>query len=387
VNNDAAGRAEAMLPLLRAQAADLDNKAAFPVAALGELRRNGLLGLLVPVEFGGLGADLTALVDVAQTLATGCLSTAMIWAMHCQQVDALVRHAGPELAASVLPRVSRGEIYLASITTEPGKGGHLLSAGAALDGDDILRVERDAPIVTGGEYADAFLITMRAATDAPEQQVSLVYAERDQLTLDARQGWNPLGMRGTHSVGLQLSGKVPAHQIVGRSGQFRDIAVDSMIVAGHLGWAACWLGTAKSALQDFIALMRSPSHPKPLDPRSDLKAARLARIRIDLELASAYLHRVTAEVSEARRTARSVDTTVTQIHLNTLKVIASELTFRSVDNLVQLAGLGTGYLRDAAIPLERHFRDLRSAALNYANDRLLTTTGSLTLLDRAVRLA
>jgi acyl-CoA dehydrogenase len=384
---DVSARTATVLPLLREHAAEVDAQASFPVAALTALRANGLLGLLVPKAFGGLGGDLAALADVAQSLAAGCLSTAMIWAMHCQQVDALVRHAGPELAASVLPRIARGELYLASVTTEPGKGGHLLSASASLLGDDFLTLERDAPVVTGGQYADAFLVTMRAAPDAADHQVSLVYADRTQLTLETRGTWNPMGMRGTDSVGLRLSGKVPSGQVIGRAGRFRDVALDSMIVAGHIGWSACWLGAARSALRDFIALARSPRRPRTVDPRNDLVSARLARIRMDLELAGAYLHRVVDEMIEARRSGQRIDTPAAQIHLNTLKVTVSELAFRSVDNLVQLAGFGIGYLATSAVPLERHFRDLRSAALNYANDRLLTATGALSLLDREIRLA
>jgi acyl-CoA dehydrogenase len=114
---------------------------------------------------------------------------------------------------------------------------------------------------------------------------------------------------------------------------------------------------------------------------------RVAQVRIDLELVSAYLNRVVAEVSAARAEGRPVDAEGIQIHLNTLKVAAARLTFQAVDRLVQLAGLSVGYLKDSPIPLERHFRDLRSASLNNADDRLLTATGALTLLDRAAHLA
>jgi acyl-CoA dehydrogenase len=64
--------------------------------------------------------------------------------------------------------------------------------------------------------------------------------------------------------------------------------------------------------------------------------------------------------------------------------VSSELCFRSVDRLVGVLGLGIGYQRSSPIPLERHLRDLRSASLNYANDRLLTAIGRLALLDREV---
>ena len=60
-----------------------------------------------------------------------------------------------------------------------------------------LFVDRDAPVVTGGAYADGFLITMRAAVEAAPNQVSLVYADRDQLEIQTRGTWDPLGMRAT----------------------------------------------------------------------------------------------------------------------------------------------------------------------------------------------
>jgi acyl-CoA dehydrogenase len=381
-------RAESVLPVLAAHAAHVDRTAEFPAESMRALRGSGLLGLLVPARQGGLGGDLTDLVDVAQMLAGGCLSTAMIWAMHCQQVDALVRHATDRLRKELLPRIARGGVYLASVTTEPGKGGHLLSAQAPLHDDGVvLTVERDAPIVTGGEHADGFLVTMRAAEDSPGHQVSLVYLDRKQAQAQTTGAWDPLGMRGTSSVSMHLAGAVPPHQVIGEPGGFRTVANESMIPVGHLAWSACWLGAARSALAGLVALIRSADRPRSLDPHSELTAERLSRIRIDLELVGAYLHRVRDEVLGERAAGRSLDTPVTQIHLNTLKVVAAELTFRGVDRLIQLAGLTVGYRKESALALERHFRDLRSASLNYANDRLLLATGALTLLDRTVRLA
>jgi acyl-CoA dehydrogenase len=388
MRTDAVRKAEELTDLLRSEAPRLDAEGLFPEKGLRALRDCGLMGLLVPHRYGGLDGDLGDLADVAQILAGGCLSTALIWAMHCQQVDVLVRHAEPALAGRLLPRVAAGELYLASITTEPGKGGHLLSAEAPLhEAGEQLRVSREAPVVTGGRYADGFLVTMRSGTGARPNDVRLVYLDRRQAVVEDGRSWNALGMRATQSGGLRLDGCVPAAQLVGEPGAFRAIAVESMIPAGHIGWAACWLGVARSALHDVIGLIRSPARPRGLDPRSDLVQERVAQVRIDLELVSAYLNRVVAEVSAARAEGCPVDAEGIQIHLNTLKVAAARLTFQAVDRLVQLAGLSVGYLKDSPIPLERHFRDLRSASLNNADDRLLTATGALTLLDRAAHLA
>ncbi|AEV87126.1 acyl-CoA dehydrogenase [Actinoplanes sp. SE50] len=387
LRSDVRQRAEAVLPTLAAHATRIDAEALFPVESLDCLRSSGLMGLLVPVEHGGLGGGIPDLIEVAGLLASRCLSTAMIWAMHCQQVDAVVQFAGPQLRAELLPRIAGGEVYLGSITSERTKGGHLFTSASPLEpaGDDFL-LDRDAPIVTGGAYADGFLTTMLAAPDAPPTEVTLVYADRSQMAIDQRGTWNPLGMRGTHSVGLHLRGQVPGTQVVGEPGGFRHVAANSLVPLAHLGWSACWLGTAKGALRELLAL-RAPHRPRGLDPKSELVAARVARVRMELEVVSTYLTRVCQEVMERRANSRDLDEPATQIHLNTLKVIASESCFRAIDGIVEIAGLAQGYRRDAAVPFERYFRDLRSASLNYANDRLLVATGVLSMLDRSVRLS
>ncbi|ATL86819.1 acyl-CoA/acyl-ACP dehydrogenase [Streptomyces samsunensis] len=370
--------------VLRKYAAEVDDRARFPVESFAALRETGLLGLVVPAEYGGGDAGLDAYVDVAQVLGGGCLSTALAWIMHCQQTDAIARFGGPELRERVLPRVARGELYIASVTTERGKGGHLLSAEAPLSvRDGRLRIERDAPVVTGASVAEGFLITMRESADLPARAVSLVYADREALSVTETGEWDTLGMRGTQSLGVRLSGEVAADQVVGGPGGFREVAVESVIPMAHLGWSACWLGAARAALSELVTGVRGPGRRGP-DTDSELVRERLARIRIDLELTSGYLHRVQQEVSAARAENRSLGETVVQIHLNTLKVAASELTYQAADRMMQFAGLAAGYSKTSPLPVERTFRDLRAASLNYANDRLLTATGSLMLLDRSV---
>ncbi|MDO0925025.1 acyl-CoA dehydrogenase family protein [Streptomyces sp. TG1A-8] len=376
-----------MVDALAQHAAEVDREAAFPVKSLEVLRRTGYLGYLVPEAYGGMGGDLAGLVTTAQAMAGGCLSTAMIWAMHCQQVDALVRHGTPRLRAEVLPRVAAGDVYLASVTTQAATGGDLLTADEALlDSDsagETVLLDRTAPVVTGGAHAEGFLITMRASEDAAEHAVSLVYADRADLEVVSTGRWNPLGMRGTHSGPLHLRGPVRRDDVLGTPGRFRAIAADSTVPVGHIAWSACWLGAARTV---FSGLLRHISRDPRQDTSSPLLRERLARVRLDLELVSACLGTVRQEIETIRASGGSPDSPAVRIHLNTLKLAASELSFTAVDRMMQLAGLSLGYSADSPLPLERAFRDLRSAALNYSNDRLWTANGALTLLDRSVRL-
>jgi acyl-CoA dehydrogenase len=361
--------------------ADTDREARFPVEALQAMRDSGLLGLVVPAP-DGLGGGLAETVRVSEALARECMSAGMVFAMHCQQVATLVRHTGEGFADGLLARVARGEVYLASVTTEAGKGGHLMSSESALSsGDGVLRIERFAPVVTGGAYADGFLITMQSPGATTPGQVSLVYADRDQLDLTVAGGWDPLGMRATHSIPMRITGEVPGSQVVGEHGKFPDMAVSVFAPYAHLGWSACWLGTASGALSRVVRELRADR--KRRDLKSDLLLHRLSRVRERLDGVHALIqHGIRVLDGGADPRSNSV-----QLLLNTVKLTASEQCLAAVDDLVELMGLRHGYLRNSPLALERALRDLRSASLNYANDRLRAADGALVLMDPEVRFA
>jgi len=362
------------------QAAATDRDATFPEETLDALRRSGLLGLIVPAEFGGLGGSVPDMITVAQELSRDCMSVGMIFAMHCQQVRAVVEHGSGSLRAAVLPRVARGEIYVASVTTEAGSGGHLLSSNAELlSGRSTLHLDRFAPVVTGGAHADGFLITMRAPDATSPAEVSLVYADREQLDATVVGPWNPMGMRATHSVPMKIVGDVPDDQVVGRHGEFRDIALRTFAPLAHLGWAACWLGTADGALTRTVRLLRDER--KHRDLSSELLLRRLSRVRQRLDSVHALIQHTSRVWAE--RPDDVLEPPV-QLLLNSVKLTASEQCLLAVDELVEMVGLRHGYLRDSSLGLERALRDLRSASLNYSNDRLHAGGGALVLLDQDV---
>jgi acyl-CoA dehydrogenase len=362
-----------------------DQDARFPCDALDAMRKTGLLGLMVPVEFGGGGGTLTDLADATIRLARVDMSVAMIFTMHCQQVVALARYGSRRLLEQVLPAITAGQVYLASVTTEAGKGGHLLTSAspAELTDDGALWIDREAPMVTGGMHADGFLITMQTPGATSPARVDLVYASRDQLRLDRRGDWQPLGMRATESVPMRLTGSVPDWQVIGQPGEFRSIATQTFAPVAHIGWAAAWLGAAAGAYSRLVRYARSEAGRRQLDPSSHLVLLRLAAPRARLEVVNALLrHSISVAGGQEDLSSAPV-----QLLLNTLKVRAAEECFAAVNELVLLSGLRHGYLTQSPLWLERTLRDLRSASLNYSNDRLLLACGSLALMDSEVRLA
>jgi acyl-CoA dehydrogenase len=364
-------------------ARETDAAARFPDEAMATMRRTGLLGLMVPAEFGGSGCDADVLVDATIELGRMDMSVAMIFAMHCQQVAAIARYGGDKLRHETLPAVAAGDVYLASVTTEPGKGGHLLTSESVTHAvNGTIQIDRDAPIVTGGTVADAFLITTRTPGATSPVQVDLIYASREQLTTRVLGGWQPLGMRATHSVPMRLSGTVPDWQIVGAPGEFRAIAAQVFAPLAHLGWSAAWLGTAAGALSRVVKHLRGTARGQ-LDLGSGITQARLASARERLDVTNSLLRHALSVV----RAGGDLSAPATQLLLNTLKARTADETFAAVNELIELVGLRHGYLTGSELWLERAFRDLRSASLNFGNDRLRLVNGSLAMLDSEVRLA
>jgi alkylation response protein AidB-like acyl-CoA dehydrogenase len=195
--------------------------------------------------------------------------------------------------------------------------------------------------------------------------------------------WQPLGMRASHSGALRLRGVVPGHQVVGEHGRFRDVVTATFGPLAHLGWSACWLGTASGALSRVLRLLRDPSARGSLNLDSELLLTRIARARQRLEVVNALLWRAEAVVAREPDLSRPR----IQLLLNELKTTAAEECYAAVDELVDAVGLRHGYLRSSPTGLERALRDLRSAALNYSNDRLYLADGKLALLDPEVRFA
>ncbi|UIJ58634.1 acyl-CoA/acyl-ACP dehydrogenase [Amycolatopsis acidiphila] len=371
--------------VVQKHAAEMDAAAEFPTAALTELRRQGLLGLLAPRHHGGLGGTLDDMLEVTVALGRVDLSVAMIFAMHSQQVAAIVAHAAQPFGDDLLAQLGDEGLYLASVTTEAGKGGHLLSAESQLgdDGDSVV-LDRFAPIVTGGAHADGFLVSVRSPRAQSEHEVSLVYAHRDQLDIVVSGAWNPLGMRASHSVALQLTGRIPAGQVIGAHGGFRRIAVTCFAPLAHLGWAAAWLGAAAGAMSRVVSLLRAPAERGRLNLESELLLARLSRARQRLETVHALTRHTAAAVSGAMDGGADLSRPRYQLLINSLKITASEECYRVIEDLIDVVGLKHGYLKDSPTGLERSLRDLRSAALNFSNDRLHLADGRLALLDPEV---
>src|SRR4051812_49092202 len=157
-------------------AVEVDRDARFPNESFAALRAEKLLSCYVPAEFGGLGLDITQVSQLCEALGHYCASTAMIFAMHQIQVACIVHHALAEpFFRDYAREISAKQLLLASATTELGIGGDTRSSICAVKiVDKHFILEKQCPVISYGEQADAVLVTCRRADDAPRNDQVLV---------------------------------------------------------------------------------------------------------------------------------------------------------------------------------------------------------------------
>ena len=376
---DLAERAAAAAQTAAAHAAEVDTAARFPAEALAALAEARLLGASVPVELGGEGLTLTALVDIARTLGAACSSTGMVFAMHHSQVLSISRHLGgsPALAA-LTGRIAREQLLLASATTEIGIGGDVRSSSCFVEPHgDRIRLVKNAPVISYGEHADIVLVTARRDADsAPSDQV-LVAVDRADLGLERTGTWDTLGLRGTCSHGFMLTADLPADRLVPTP--YEEISAETMVPVAHVLWAAVWLGMARTAVDAARRYVRAAARKSigSQPPGAMALVALVARLE-SLELLVADAARSFDERADDREALGQVGFLV---RMNTLKVTASEAVADIVAGALRITGI-SGFRNDGDYSVARIFRDAQGAALMVHNDRITAHTAQLLLVQK-----
>jgi alkylation response protein AidB-like acyl-CoA dehydrogenase len=142
-------------------ALDTDAAEVVPRELLDALAGAGLYGLAAPPEAGGLGASFPEACAVTEAVASGCLTTAFVWTQHHGLVRSLAAGGNPELAASLLAPLARGEVRagvaLAGLLPRPPLRAVPDAGGWLLEGE--------SPFVSGWGRIDVLHAAARAGDE------------------------------------------------------------------------------------------------------------------------------------------------------------------------------------------------------------------------------
>jgi acyl-CoA dehydrogenase len=365
-------------------AAAVDSAARFPAEAFAEIRKQRLLGIMVPPALGGDGATVAEVADICFILGQACASTALIFAMHQIKMACIIRHAkGSAALERILKQIAGEQLLMASSTTEGQAGGNVRSSEAAIgqEGEEIT-LERKATVISYAVEADGLVTTARRAVDAAaSDQVLLVLLKKD-YTLDRVQSWDTLGMRGTHSEGFALHVRASAQQVMPEP--YEKIHAQTMVPHAHILWGSVWAGVAAAATikaQAFIrnALRGSGGQMPP-------GAAHFTKAASSLRTLRSVLNSAMRSYQAAQSDEKTVAALEFQSMITLTKVQASELAVETVLAALRACGL-SGFRNDSEFSIGRHLRDILSAPLMINNDRILANlamTSVMTALPTTV---
>jgi acyl-CoA dehydrogenase len=376
---EAVARATSIASDLTGPAADdVDSRSRFPFETFEALQASGLLGTLIPVEFGGVGASLAEAGATVTSIARACSSSGMILAMHHSQVASLVRHGHTAPLQEFVADIAREQLLLASATTEAGVGGSIRESICAVKSHDLgFELEKAASVISYGSYADAVLATARRNEQSPPSDQVVVVCRPPGLRLDQTGEWNTLGMRGTCSPGFTLHATGSTEMIL--PVPFGQISEQTMLPISHILWSCVWLGIASAAVDRARSLVHAEAR-KNVDvaPRG---APALADLLLNYRQLEALVHDATNEFDRLDSSHRDGVPMAFTISMNSLKVAASKLVVDIVSAALALCGMA-GYVQGSRLSLGRQLRDAYSAVVMINNTRILADNAHMLAISK-----
>jgi alkylation response protein AidB-like acyl-CoA dehydrogenase len=332
---------------LAPHAAEWDRAHAFPRSLLDRLAELGLLGVCVPEEQGGAGADFLSYVLVLEELSRGDAGVGVTVAVHTSACTLpLLAHAGEEQRARFVPRLARGETIGAFALTEAGAGS---DAGSIVTRAERThsgwRIRGSKQWITNGAFAGTFLLFARTgAADAGARGISafVLDAEHVQVTREEEK----LGLNSSSTSDLAIDAEVPADRLLGEEERGFAIAM-STLDGGRIGIAAQAVGIAQAAYDTAreYALERHAFGRRIADFQAIQH--KLADMALELDAARLLVYRAACAKDAGRpHTVEGAKA----------KLFASEMARRQTAEAIQVLG-GYGYTKE--FPVERYYRDAK----------------------------
>jgi len=334
-----------------------DKSGTYPSESIDALRREGLLGLRLSKEHGGLGADLLTTCLIVEELAKKCPSTAMCYKMHLEASEVISRVATPDQVERFLTPMAKGEVLATVAGSETWTDGDNWTSTRQISpvrkvagGYQIENVRKS--YVTSADHASHFFFICRVGQDAPISDTSLLFVERNAIDLEILEPWNGLGLRGNESSPVRFNGFVPESNRVGpEHSAMREVTALFQPVLG-LTYAAAYLGVGSGAFE--LALREGnrkfANGSRRLD--SAVNQRRIADLATQLEGAQTLLHAVAHAFDSKRMTSI--------LPVLQAKVTCSQTAVNVTQELMTMFG-GTAFA--ARLPFERYFRDARAGLI------------------------
>ena len=336
---------EKLLP----NAARWDRAHEFPAEAVAEMGALGLMGMLVPEEWGGAAADNVAYALALEEVAAGDGSCSTIMSVHnsvgCMPI---LRFGTEEQKQRFLGPLARGEMLAAFCLTEPQAGSDASSirTRARLDGNHWV-LNGTKQFITSGNRADIAIVFAVTDPEAGKKGISAFIVPTKTPGYRVASVERKLGQHASDTCQIVFEEmRLTPDLMLGEAGQGYRIAL-SNLEGGRIGIAAQSVGMARAAYEAALGYAKErQSFGKPIIEHQAV-GFRLADMATQIEAARLLV----LNAAEKRDAGEPCLTEAAMA-----KLFASEMAERVCSDAIQIHG-GYGYLED--FPVERIYRDVR----------------------------
>jgi alkylation response protein AidB-like acyl-CoA dehydrogenase len=321
----------------------------FPHEIFTKLAATGLMGALVPEEYGGAALGYVSYALAVEELNRVDASVGItMWAHNSLCTNHITLFGSREQKARYLPRLARGEVLGAWGLTEPGSGSDAaaMRSQAVADGDHFVLNGSKAFITNAGV---AGVTVVMALTDPARgnKGVSAFILENGMPGFSAGKPYRKLGLHASNTAELHFDNvRVPAAALCGELGM-GFVNTMQVLEGGRIAMAAMAVGLAQGALDQALRYMKQrTAFGKSLAEFNGLQGM-IADIGTEVEAARLLMLRAAA-LKDSGKPAK--------VAASMAKVFASEVAMKAATKALQIHG-GAGYITE--FPIERIFRDAK----------------------------
>ncbi len=330
------------------QVAAWEEKGAFAPGVLEGMGELGLLGMCVPEEWGGAGADFTSYVLALEEIAAGWAAASTVMSVNNSPMcSAVLAWGSNEQKEQYLRPMAEGAIGCFCLT-EPhtGSDAGAIKTRAEKTGNQYV-LNGTKQFITSGAIAKYALIFAVTDPDAGKRGISAFILPTDTPGFEVVAHERKLGQMASDTCQIVLDDmKVTPDMLLGEEGQGYRIALANL-EAGRIGLAAQAVGIAGAALEAARVYANERETFGTVIINHQAVAFRLADMATKLEAARhLMLH--------AARLRDAGEPCITEASM--AKLFASEMAEEVCSDAIQIHG-GYGYIAD--FPVERYYRDVR----------------------------
>ena len=334
---------------LRPHAATWDENGWIPDAVVAQMGQLGMLGMVVPEEFGGSYTDYVAYALAVEEVAAGESATSTLMSVHNSVgCNPILQYGTPAQQAAWLPALAAGQAIGCFCLTEPQAGSEAnnLKTRAVLDGDQWV-LNGAKQFVTNGKRAKVAIVFAVTDPELGKKGLSAFIVPTDTVGFVVNRVEQKMGIRASDTCAISLENcRIPQDHLLGQRGKGLAIAL-SNLEGGRIGIAAQAVGIARAALE--AALQYANDRVQFGQPIAQHQS--IGNLLADMQVQINAARLLVLHAAQMRTAGLPCLSQASQA-----KLFASEMAERVCSHAIQIHG-GYGYLQD--YPVERLYRDAR----------------------------